>query len=241
MPTPQDGGVSGQMDFAPVSRGLLSDEVVKEIQRLLAAQKLKPGDQLPAERELGEKLGVSRTVVRDAIQRLAGIGILEIHHGKGTFVRQAQYLALSGPVVLGPHISRQQVAMVLEARACLDIFLAGLAAERATPEDLAGLDEHMSSVEHGLGAAKTQYAPDLEFEALIGKAARNAVLVQMQAQAHAAFAKVWEKIGYIPRTSDERQTQHKEVVAAIKGRDAAAARAAMAAHLDIWEMIGKDR
>lgn len=86
----QEEPEDSEAGFARVSRGLLSDEVVKEVQRLLATQKLKPGDQLPAERELAEMLGVSRTVVRDAIQRLAGLGILEIQRGKGTFVRQAQ-------------------------------------------------------------------------------------------------------------------------------------------------------
>lgn len=235
-----DGPVPGHADFARVSRGLLSDEVVKEIQRLIAGQKLKPGDQLPAERELGEKLGVSRTVVRDAIQRLAGIGILEIKRGKGTFIRRAQYLALSRPVVLGPHISREQVRMVLEARACLDVFLAGVAAERASADSLRALERHLHSVEHGPGAAKKHYAPDLEFEALIGSAAGNPVLSQLQAQAHDAFAKVWERIGYIPRSPEERQAQHKKVVSAIKRHDSAAARAAMAAHLDIWEIIGQD-
>jgi GntR family transcriptional repressor for pyruvate dehydrogenase complex len=227
--------------FARVSRGLLSDEVVKEVQRLLATQKLKPGDQLPAERDLAGMLGVSRTVVRDAVQRLAGVGILEIQRGKGTFVRQAQYLGLSGPVVLGPHISREQIELVLEARACLDVYLAGLAAERATKEDLRGLEQHLREVEHGAGAARTRFGPDLDFEALIGKAAGNPILHQLQLQAHAAFAKVWEKIGYIPRTSSERQSQHKHVVAAIKRRDAAAARRAMAAHLDIWDILGKSR
>lgn len=131
--------------------------------------------------------------------------------------------------------------MVLEARACLDVFLAGLAAERATDDALRGLEQHLREVEHGAGAAKTRFGPDLEFEALIGKAAGNPVLQQLQLQAHAAFAKVWEKIGYIPRTSGERQDQHKKVVAAIKRRDAAAARRAMASHLDIWEILGESR
>lgn len=240
-PNSQEEAGDRESGFARVSRGLLSDEVVKEVQRLLATQKLKPGDQLPAERELAEMLGVSRTVVRDAVQRLAGIGILEIRRGKGTFVRQAQYLGLSSPVVLGPHISREQIELVLEARACLDVYLAGLAAERATKEALRGLEQHLRDVEHGAGAARTRFGPDLDFEALIGKAAGNPILHQLQLQAHAAFAKVWEKIGYIPRTSSERQTQHKDVVAAIKRRDAAAARRAMAAHLDIWEILGKSR
>jgi GntR family transcriptional repressor for pyruvate dehydrogenase complex len=240
-PDSREGVGESGTGFARVSRGLLSDEVVKEVQRLLATQKLKPGDQLPAERELAEMLGVSRTVVRDAVQRLAGIGILEIQRGKGTFVRQAQYLGLSGSVVLGPHISREQVELVLEARACLDVFLAGLAAERATIAGLHELEQHLRDVEHGAGAAKTRFGPDLDFEALIGKAAGNSVLHQLQLQAHAAFAQVWEKIGYIPRTSIERQAQHKDVVAAIKRRDAAAARKAMAAHLDIWEILGETR
>ena len=236
-----EGQTDEESGFARVSRGLLSDEVVKEVQRLLATKKLKPGDQLPAERELAEILGVSRTVVRDAVQRLAGLGILEIQRGRGTFVRQAQYLGLPNSVVLGPHISREQIELVLEARACLDVFLAGAAAERATQAALKGLEEHVREVEHGAGAAKTRFGPDLEFEALIGKAAGNPVLQQLQQQAHAAFAKVWEKIGYIPRTSSERQAQHKDVVAAIRRRDAAAARRAMAAHLDIWEILGKRR
>jgi GntR family transcriptional repressor for pyruvate dehydrogenase complex len=240
-PNVQSDAASGSVGFVRVGRGLLSGEVVKEVQRLLATDKLKPGDQLPAERDLAEKLGVSRTVIRDAIQRLAGLGILEIRHGKGTFVRQAQLLGLTGSVALGPHPSRKQIEMALEARACLDVYLAGLAAERATKEALRDLDRHLREVEHGAGAARTRFGPDLEFEGLIGKAARNPILHQLQLQAHATFAKAWERIGYIPRTPSERQAHHKEVVAAIRRGDAEAARRAMTEHLDIWELLGKKR
>ena len=240
-PRPEGAISANEPGFVPVARGLLSDEVVKEIQRLLATQKLKPGDRLPAERELAATLGVSRTVIRDAVQRLTAIGILEIRRGTGTFVRDAQYLALPGSVVLGPHMSRDQVLLVLEARACLDIFLAGLAAERASPSDIRALGQHLRDADEGPRAAKTRYAPDLGFEALIGKAAGNPFLHQMQMQVHAAFAKVWDKIGYIPRSRDERQAQHKEVFAAIERRDRDGACKAMTAHLDIWEKLGKRR
>lgn len=221
------------LEFGSVVRGTLSSEVVKKIQRLVATEHLKPGDRLPSGSELSRKLGVSQTVVRDALQRLAALGILDIQRGSGTYVREQQYLTLptAQDFFLQDEPQKQAVA-TLEARRCLEVHLAGLAAERAEKHELKALRAYLVSIETGPDSGKKHYAPDLEFEKMLARAAHNPLLEQLLAQVHISWLRVMEKTGYIPREFAERQTQHWAVLDAMEKRDAKAARTAMAAHLD---------
>ena len=186
-----DGAGESGLALAPIARTSVSSEVARLIQDHLAARKLRAGDKLPAERNLSESLGVSRTSVRDALKRLEALGILEVRRGKGTFVRTTQYPALEGAVVLGPHVPRAELMRALEA--------------------------------------------------LIAKASGNPYLQRMQEYAHAAYAKVWDRVGYLPRPAEEREAQHRQILAALRARDPLRARRAMAAHLDIAQKIRPPR
>ena len=221
------------LDFGSVAKGTLSSQVVKKIQHMVATERLQPGDRLPSGNELSKKLGVSQTVVRDALQRLAALGILDIQRGSGTYVREQQYLALPAAQEFFLHDEPQKQALaMLEARRCLEVYLAGLAAVRATVHEVAALHSYLVSIETGSESGKKHYSPDMEFEKLLAKAAHNPLLEQLLAQVHVSWLRVLERTGYIPREFAERQEQHWAVVRAIEKRDAMAARRAMETHLD---------
>lgn len=221
------------LEFNAVARGTLSSEVVKEIQHLVATEHLKPGDRLPSGSELSKKLGVSQTVIRDALQRLAALGILDIQRGSGTFVREKQYLTLPAAQELFFHDApHEQAVAMLEARCCLEVYLAGLAAERASDQEIEALRVYMTSMESGPNAGKKHFAPDIEFEKILAKAAHNPLLEQLLAQVHVSWLGVLEQTGYIPREFAERQAQHRAIVEALERRDPAAARHAMEMHLN---------
>jgi len=120
-------------------RGGLVQEVVQHLQQLIQSGQLQVGDKLPTESVIMADMSVSRTVVREAISRLQASGHVETLHGIGTFV-------LAAPTTHNFRIAEQDMATVddviavLELRISLETEAAGLAAQRATPEQLASMD-----------------------------------------------------------------------------------------------------
>lgn len=236
-----EGASEAGLALAPIARISVSSEVARLIQDHLAARKLRAGDKLPAERALSQSLGVSRTSVRDALKRLEALGILEVRRGKGTFVRTTQYPALEGPVVLGPHVPRAELMRALEARTAVELAIVELAATRASEADLDAITAHLDKAAEEGEALRQRRSPDLRFEALIARAAANPYLQRMQEYAHAAYAKVWDRVGYLPRPAEERMAQHRQILAALRARDPLLARRAMTTHLDIVQKIRPPR
>jgi GntR family transcriptional regulator, transcriptional repressor for pyruvate dehydrogenase complex len=113
----------------------LSDAVVSQLQEVILSGAVAPGDRLPTEIELCESLGVSRSVVRDALRTLSSMGLVEIRHGHGTVVAQLSDAAVTTTVVLLLARSGVTLGDVVEARATIETALAPKAAQRGTAAD----------------------------------------------------------------------------------------------------------
>lgn len=119
------------------------ESIVEQIVRQIQAGKIKPGDRLPSERELIKILRVSRSSVREALQGLAMMGLIESRAGQGTFVSDKLHLMvpnLSHPGI-SAHLQREMRLKLIEARRTVECPVARLAAERATDESIAKLNE----------------------------------------------------------------------------------------------------
>src|SRR5579875_2792145 len=112
----------------PVARSTLPDVVVGQIQQLIASGELKPGDRLPTERELCERLSVGRSTVREALRVLVTLGVL-------TRDRAGVYVNPEPPILVSS-ITATTVQIIFEARRLFEVGLAGLAAQRAEEDDL---------------------------------------------------------------------------------------------------------
>src|SRR2546425_5322541 len=123
-----------------------TEQVVAHIRRLIERGQLRPGDRLPAERDLATKIGVSRPTVRVGLRALAGMGVVRSRHGSGTYIPE-------GPPSLGTESFSLLAALhgftredMYEARRLLEVGAAGLAAERGTPDHLATLAEEVANL-----------------------------------------------------------------------------------------------
>jgi GntR family transcriptional regulator, transcriptional repressor for pyruvate dehydrogenase complex len=127
---------SMEINFEPVERVTISEEIIKKILGLINTGRLKPGSKLPSERELMEQFRVSRTSVREALQSLTMVGVLETFPGDGTYVtRQLSDLIvdhLEWPALL----DRRDVIELMEVREPLEVAAAGLAAQHVTPAQI---------------------------------------------------------------------------------------------------------
>src|SRR5262245_49310224 len=117
-------------------RDRLYEQVAESIEELISSGKLKAGDQLPPERELARILGVSRTVVREAIKALSERGMVTIQPGYGIFVREFDANHVSGQVGRLFRLNRSSYDDIALVRRILEMEIAGLAAENAQPQDL---------------------------------------------------------------------------------------------------------
>jgi len=140
------------------------------------AGKYKEGEKLPSEHELTEILGVSRVVVREAIRNLENAGLLEIKRGPagGAFVRPMKHDAVSNLVRDILRLGHTSVAEIMEVRLHIEPIVAGLAAQRRTPEDIEMLDKVVENVPKVKRGYK-YFAWNVDFHRLVAKASHNSM------------------------------------------------------------------
>lgn len=229
------------MPFQKIQAEKLSGAVIKQIELLILRGILRPGDRLPSERELAEKLGVSRPSLRDAVAALQNQGLLETRAGSGIFVGDVMGSAFSDALVRLFSDHDEAMFDYISFRRDLE----GMAAERAAR---LGSDTDLKVVATIFGkmeAAHTKRNPteesqlDAEFHLAIIEASHNVVMLHMM---RAMFQMLREGVFYNRQmmfkqrtTRDTLLDQHRAINEALQARDPDAARAAVHAHLTYVE------
>jgi len=213
----------------------LHGQVVHTIGLRILRGELKPGDPLPSEEELSADLAASRTVLREAVKVLAAKGLVEARPKTGTRVRTRSEWNLVDPDVLAWQLEAKPdgdfFGNVIELRRIIEPQAAKLAAERATEEEIAMLEETFREMEQALADPEAYLAPDLRFHELILEACHNELL----AQTASTMRSVFRTLFLAARTAETigRATHlHGAIVEAIRARDAARAENAMAELID---------
>lgn len=221
--------------LAPLERArpTVSQEVAQRLLTHLRSGGVAVGDRLPPERELAATLGVARSAIREATQALGFLGILEVRHGSGTYVRGTSADLL--PRVVGWElVGDRDVRDLLETRIAIEVSLAGLAAARAEQDDLGELDQlverHQAATAAGADAEELVDL-GLAFHLKLAETAGNAVMAGMLRQL-TDLLRVWTRQLRLADAGGVHVEQHAAVLAACRHRDAAGAEAAMRRHLD---------
>ena len=207
--------------------------VIDKLQGLISSKTLKPGDKLPAERELAAEFKVSRPTVREAIQSLVGIGILTTKQGAGTFVVKANDLIVLdlNPLQLIAKFHDFSREEILQARISLEMVIAGLAAENATGEDLAGISEELAEMFSKLDSPGEYLEHNMKFHQKIAAASGNrlltAILNMLVPILIDCIGRESSKDLNIKATTKSNQ----EIYRAIRNKDAVVARKLMHDHL----------
>jgi len=218
-------------EFVPIRKTKVYEEVVEQIQRRILEGGLKPGDRLPAERDLAEAFGVSRTSVRDAIRVLELIGQVKPRHGEGTVVRDVSPDSLVTPLSSVLVRNGALLAELLDVRLMLEPPVAARAAVHVSEEEVAHIRQILRRQEARIRQGGLPIEEDSEFHYAIAKAAKNTVVL-----------KVLDTLMDLLRESRERSLQvsgrmqkslsgHRHILDAISRRDADAAEAAMRQHI----------
>jgi GntR family transcriptional repressor for pyruvate dehydrogenase complex len=223
----------------PIVRIDITDEVIQRVKHLLASGILRAGSKLPPEREFARVLGISRPSLRQGLKALATMGVIFTRSGDGTYVSNSaseileqsiHFLLLTGAVPM---------AELFEVRKVVEVELAGLAAARVTPQDLAEMEKSLAGMEATLDNVDHYLPHDFNFHNAIAKAARNSL-----------FHAIIENLGRLLMESRQQTVQrepsmgqaindHTAIYYQIQAGNVAGAREAMFKHLDriqnYWE------
>lgn len=153
-----------------------TDKIIRQIRALITSGQLKPGDKLPPERKLSEKLGVGRSNVRDAIKKLEFYGILRTLPQSGTIVAGMGITALEGLITDVLKIENSDFSSLVETRVLLEAESARLAAIRRTDEDIENIRKALLAYEAKVKHNEQAVEEDLMFHLKIAEASKNSVL-----------------------------------------------------------------
>jgi GntR family transcriptional repressor for pyruvate dehydrogenase complex len=226
------------MPFARIEAERISTAVVRQIELLILRGILRPGERLPAERDLAERLGVSRPTLREAVAELTGRGLLVPRAGAGIYVAEVLGSAFSPSLVALFSAHDEAVFDYLSFRRDME----GLAAERAarlgSDTDLAVIATIFDRMQTASGrrTPDEEAALDAEFHMAIIEASHNVVMLHMMRSMYDLLrAGVFYNRQAVFRQRTTRAAlldQHRAIRDALMERDAAGARAAVEAHLD---------
>lgn len=224
--------------YKAVRTSRLYEQIVQQIEDSILKGVLKPGDQLPAERELALRFGVSRTAVREAVKALREKGLVEAYSGKGTFITNGTSQAIRQSLDLLIRIGQNEGALHLsELRLILEPEIAGLASKRIEDQLLATMREAVATMDRSLHDPEAYIEADLDFHLALAEAAGNPLILSLLDSIVGLLREQRMRIFAVDGGPERGQFHHKRILAAVERRDADAARELMRDHL---RQVGED-
>ncbi len=169
----------GVPDFAPVRRARLSAEIIQQLKSAILEGRFRPGDRLPPEKVLAKQFGSSRTSVREAIRSLEESGLVAVRRGfgGGAFVVDGDLRHVTDSLSTLLRLRKISIHHFTEARLVLEPWIARLAAERITVDELAQIQRHITKHAEAIEAGQFHATADLGFHRMVAEASKNPVLV----------------------------------------------------------------
>ncbi|WP_203568753.1 FadR/GntR family transcriptional regulator [Aestuariimicrobium ganziense] len=225
------------VDRAPT----LVETVSERLTQAVTATGLEAGARLPSERELAEQLGVSRTVIREAIRHLAAKGVLEVRSGSGVRVAAANPEAVSQSI--GLFVSRNHDLSPMhihQVRSTLELATAELAARNATPEELDAIDAEIQTMAALTDDPEAASQSDVAFHRLIARATHNPLFLVLVDSMSDVLLEIRRATLTEPGRVTDTIAAHQAIADAIRSGESEAATAAMEAHLvDSLEILSR--
>jgi GntR family transcriptional repressor for pyruvate dehydrogenase complex len=213
----------------------LIDRIVNDIKGRIISKQLKEGDLLPSQEEMASNLGVSRASLREALNRLTLMGLVEVKHGVGTFIRRAarpEFLINSiSSLIIMDHLSAEEL---LQARQLIEPAVTALAAECATQGEIENIRTVLQAMEgeFRIGLIENYKEKDTQFHMLIAASSHNRVLTKVvQAIRELLPGVIFKAFAESHSLQASAMGYHRRIFESLRRRDPERARQEMEAHL----------
>jgi DNA-binding FadR family transcriptional regulator len=220
--------------FGKVSVGRISGTIVEQVRQLMRQGQLRPGDRLPAERDLCEQFGVSRVTVREALRMLESSGLVEIRVGArgGAFVTAPSSGRIGDGLADMLSLSVISAADVTEVRLILEVGIVPLLCERATDEDLEDLERICALSRDALRTGEYSMDMSAEFHVRVARATHNPALAMLVESFRGPILMSMEQAkATAPEMGKLGTREHEQFLAAVRSRDCDKATRIMREHL----------
>ncbi|MCP4405878.1 MAG: FadR family transcriptional regulator [bacterium] len=198
-------------------RNNLVEMVFESLKENILNGTLEEDKRLPNQEVLARQFGVSRTVIREALNKLSSLGFIESHQGRGTFVRSPDAKSVMSPIfdaILTNEVSTREI---VETRYYLEGIIGRRAAQRATPEDVAELETLIARMEKHLTACElTPFCEgDLAFHLLLARISNNGILTQLLEAIREMMFNFMDEISRLPGVPEKAMASHKIIFQAV--------------------------
>lgn len=210
----------------------VTDEAISTIKAMIVSGELGPGEKLPPEKELSERLGLSRNSLREAVKSLEMIRVLDVRRGDGTYVTSLEpHLLLEAMSFVIDLHKDSSVIEIFEVRRVLEPYAAGIAALTISDAQLDALTESLAAVDEST-SVEDLVVHDLHFHRLICEAAGNVYLSSLLdgMSSSTIRARIWRGITQAHSTA-RTLSEHAAILDALRSRDAELTRAALTVHI----------
>ncbi len=219
--------------YRAVRASRLYEQIVEQIEESILQGALKPGDQLPAERELAQTFAVSRTAVREAVKALHEKGLVEAYSGRGTFITNGASQGIRQSLHWLLRVGHEEgLAYLAEMRAILEPEIAALAATRVEESHLAAMREAFGVMDRSRQDPAAFIEADLDFHLALAEAAANPLILSLIDSIVDLLRQQRIRIFHVQGGPERGQFHHSRILEAIESRNVEGARAAMRAHLE---------
>lgn len=220
------------MEFKEITPVRLYESAIEQIMDLVKRSELKPGDKLPPERELAEKLSISRGSLREAFRVLESRGLIKSKPGGGRYIREIRENSHGNTENIILSLEKSSILELLEAREMFEVKIAKIAAQRATTEDIELIEQALNKMnqEEKLKEDK-EIESDTEFHLAIARASHNFVFTNI-IRLHLDLLKgTREKTWQMSGRREKQYQEHQAILQAIKEHDIKKAGEVMLSHL----------
>jgi len=219
------------MDENPISRSYLYVDIANSIEQMILGDKFNVGDKLPSENELSRSFAVSRNVVREALKSLKERGLIEIKTGKGAYVVVPKFDMFNA--LLNRINSMNQVSYydLLDLRYVLETNAAGLAAERASEEDMRKMEGFLKIMKEAKSAAQWAYS-DIQFHVAIAEATHNVLYSSIMCAVSDLYIRSFVRT-YFQHLVPSSVESHRKILDCIRAKDRAGAEAASRSLIEV--------
>jgi GntR family transcriptional repressor for pyruvate dehydrogenase complex len=216
--------------FGPIERRKVYELVADQLVREITDRRLKPGDPIPAERQLAETLSVGRSSIREALRMLESRGLISsIGHGAFTVAEYGNPLNVS--LALLVEMRDGDLRELFEVRKILEVEMAGLAAERRSEEDIERMRAAIETMDAGIGSAERYIAGDLEFHQAVVAATGNRIARSMMEAIRDVMRRGLLSVYAIPGSPERSMAQHRQILEAVEAGRPDEARERVREHL----------